>query len=155
MKLLVVAVGARMPRWVDDAFSEYAKRMPRTMPLELVEIRPEPRSGGRTPAQLAAAEAGRIERALPARCRRVALDERGRELATPAFAKWLDEQKREGGDLAFIIGGPDGLAAQVKTGALLMRLSALTLPHALARVVLAEQLYRASTILQGHPYHRG
>jgi 23S rRNA (pseudouridine1915-N3)-methyltransferase len=154
VKLLVVAVGVRMPRWVDDAFAEYAKRMPRTLPLELIEIRPEPRSGGRTPAQLVAAEAARIERALPARSRRVALDERGRELTTAGLAKWLEEQKREGGDVAFLIGGPDGLAAEAKAGALAMRLSALTLPHGLARVVLAEQLYRASTILQGHPYHR-
>jgi len=150
----VVAVGARMPRWVDEGFTEYARRMPRTLPLELVEIRPEPRSGGRNAAQLLAAEAGRIERALPARCRRIALDERGREFTTSAFAQWLDGQKREAGDLAFMVGGADGLAPELKAGAVLMRLSALTLPHGLARVVLAEQLYRASTVLQGHPYHR-
>jgi 23S rRNA (pseudouridine1915-N3)-methyltransferase len=155
VRLLVAAVGARMPRWIDEGFAEYAKRMPRTLPLELVEIRPEPRSAGKTPAQLLAAERGRIERSLPAGCRRVALDERGRELATPAFARWLDERRRDGDDLAFIIGGADGLAPELKAGAaLVLRLSALTLPHGLARVVLAEQLYRASTILQGHPYHR-
>jgi 23S rRNA (pseudouridine1915-N3)-methyltransferase len=154
VRLLVVAVGARMPRWVDEGFAEYAKRMPRTLPLELVAIRPEPRSTGRTAAQLLAAEAARIERALPARCRRVALDERGREFTTPAFARWLDQQRRDGDDVAFIIGGADGLSAEAKTGALQLRLSALTLPHGLARVVLAEQLYRASSLLAGHPYHR-
>jgi 23S rRNA (pseudouridine1915-N3)-methyltransferase len=154
VRLIVVAVGARMPRWVDEGFEEYARRMPRTLPLELVEVRPEPRAGGRTGAQLLAAEAGRIERALPARCRRVALDERGREFTTAAFARWLDAQKREGGDLAFMVGGADGLAETLKTGATLLRLSALTLPHGLARVVLAEQLYRATTILRGEPYHR-
>jgi 23S rRNA (pseudouridine1915-N3)-methyltransferase len=154
VRLLVVAVGARMPRWVDEGFAEYAKRMPRTLPLELVAIRPEPRSTGRTAAQLLAAEAARIERALPARCRRVALDERGREFTTPAFARWLDQQRRDGDDVAFIIGGADGLAAEMKTGALQLRLSALTLPHGLARVVLAEQIYRASSLLAGHPYHR-
>ncbi len=154
MRLVVVAVGARMPRWVDEGFAEYAKRMPRTLPLELVEVRPEPRTSGRTAAQLLAAEAARIVRALPARCARVALDERGREFTTAAFAGWLQERRRDGDDLAFILGGPDGLAADIKKGATLMRLSSLTLPHGLARVVLAEQLYRASSLLAGHPYHR-
>jgi 23S rRNA (pseudouridine1915-N3)-methyltransferase len=150
---MVVAVGARMPRWVDDGFTEYAKRMPRTLPLALTGIRPEPRSSGRPTAQVLAAEAQRIGRALPARCRRVALDERGREFTTAQFARWLDEQRRDGDDLAFIIGGADGLAPELKSGVLL-RLSAFTLPHGLARVVLAEQLYRASSLLAGHPYHR-
>ena len=154
MKLLAVAVGTRMPRWVDEAFAEYARRMPRTLALELVEVRPEPRSAGRTPAQLLAAEAGRIARALPARARRIVLDERGREYTTAEFARWLEERRGEGDDLAFLIGGPDGLAAEIKSGAASMRLSSLTLPHGLARVVLAEQLYRAASLLAGHPYHR-
>ena len=155
MKLIVVAVGTRMPRWVDEAFAEYAKRMPRTLPLELVPVRPEPRAHAKTAAQMLAAEGERIERAVPARCRRVALDERGREFSTPALAAWLEERRRDGDDLAFLIGGPDGLAPEVKSkAALVLRLSALTLPHGLARVLLAEQLYRASAILQGHPYHR-
>jgi 23S rRNA (pseudouridine1915-N3)-methyltransferase len=154
VKLVVVAVGARMPRWVDDGFAEYAKRLPRTLALELTEIRPEPRSSGRTTAQVLAAEAQRIGRALPARCRRVALDERGREFTTPEFARWLDAQRHDGDDLAFVIGGADGLAPVLKDGAVLLRLSAFTLPHGLARVVLAEQLYRASSLLAGHPYHR-
>lgn len=154
MRLVVVAVGARMPRWVDEGFAEYAKRMPRALALELVEVRPEPRTPGRTAAQLLAAEGARISRALPARCARVALDERGREFTTADFARWLDGRRAEGDDLAFIVGGADGLAAELKSSATLIRLSALTLPHGLARVVLAEQLYRASSLLAGHPYHR-
>jgi 23S rRNA (pseudouridine1915-N3)-methyltransferase len=151
---MVVAVGARMPRWVDEGFAQYAKRMPRALALELTEVRPESRASGRTTAQLLAAEAGRITRALPARCRRVALDERGREFTTSDFARWLDLQRQDGDDLAFLIGGADGLATELKTDTLQMRLSAFTLPHGLARVVLAEQLYRASALLAGHPYHR-
>jgi 23S rRNA (pseudouridine1915-N3)-methyltransferase len=154
VRLRVVAVGARMPRWVDEGFGEYAKRMPRTLPLDLVEIRPEPRSAGRTTAQLLAAEAARIARALPGRARRVALDERGREYTTAEFARWLDERRGEGDDIAFMIGGADGLDPALKTEAALLRLSAFTLPHGLARVVLAEQLYRAASLLAGHPYHR-
>jgi 23S rRNA (pseudouridine1915-N3)-methyltransferase len=144
-----------MPRWVDEAFEDYAKRMPRGLRIELVEIRPAPRGEGKTTEQLLQTEAARIERALPRGARRVALDERGRELGTPAFAKWLEALGLEGRDPAFVIGGADGLSPQVKRGAeLLLRLSAMTLPHGLARVLLAEQLYRAATILGGHPYHR-
>jgi 23S rRNA (pseudouridine1915-N3)-methyltransferase len=155
MKLWVVAVGVRMPRWVDEAFDEYAKRMPRDLRVELVEVRPEPRSQGKPTARLLEAEAARIERALPRGCSRVALDERGREFGTTEFAHWLDARRREGDDVAFLIGGADGLAPVLKGGAQLLRLSAMTLPHGLARVLLAEQLYRASSILHNHPYHRG
>ena len=155
MKLLTVAVGTRMPRWVEEGFVEYAKRMPRTLPLELIEVRPEPRGEGRPVAQMLDAEAGRIERAVPDGCLRVALDERGRELTSKALAHWLQEQQRNATDVAFLIGGADGLAPTVKDKAsMLLRLSAFTLPHGLARLVLAEQLYRASSILEGHPYHR-
>jgi 23S rRNA (pseudouridine1915-N3)-methyltransferase len=156
MKLLVVAVGARMPGWIDEAFNEYAKRMPRALKTELVEIRPEPRSGGRTPQQLMAAEAARIERALPRGAFRVALDERGSEMTTRELARWLDARRLVGSDLAFLIGGADGLAEETKRGAqATLRLSALTLPHGIARVLLAEQLYRVASILENHPYHRG
>ena len=155
MKLLVAAVGVRMPGWVDEAFAEYAKRMPREMKIELAEIRPEPRGGGKTAAQLLAAEAARIERSLPRGAFRVALDERGRELGTRELAHWLEARKQDGRDLAFLVGGPDGLAPELKQGAgLVLRLSAMTLPHGLARVLLAEQLYRALSIIAGHPYHR-
>jgi len=155
MKLWVVAVGVRMPRWVNEAFDEYAKRMPRSLKIELVEVRPEPRSGGKPVAKLLEAEAVRLSRALPRDASRVALDERGRELGTVGFARWLDAQRRDGRDTAFLIGGADGLAPSAKSGAqLLLSLSAMTLPHGLARVLLAEQLYRASSILHNHPYHR-
>ena len=155
MKLWVVAVGVRMPRWVNEAFGEYAKRMPRALRIELVEVRPEPRTGGKPVAKLLEAEAGRIDRMLPRGCSRVALDERGRELSTAGFARWLDAQRRDARDTAFLIGGADGLAPAAKSGAqLLLSLSSMTLPHGLARVLLAEQLYRASSILHNHPYHR-
>ena len=155
MKLWVVAVGVRMPRWVNEAFDEYAKRMPRDLRIELVEVRPEPRSEGKPTAKLLEAEAHRIARALPHDVSLVALDERGRELNTADFARWLDAQRSDGRDTAFIIGGADGLAPAAKSGAQLqLSLSAMTLPHGLARVLLAEQLYRASSILHNHPYHR-
>jgi len=156
MKLWVVAVGVRMPRWINEAFDEYAKRMPRSLKIELVEVPPEPCSGGKPVAKLLEAEAVRLSRALPRDVSRVALDERGHELGTVGFARWLDAQRRDGRDTAFLIGGADGLAPAAKSGAqLLLSLSAMTLPHGLARVMLAEQLYRASSILHNHPYHRG
>ena len=155
MKLLVVAVGLKMPRWVDEAFAEYAKRMPRTTKLELVAVRPEPRVEGRTVEQMLGLEAARIAAAVPDRARTVALDERGREFTSAALARWLERRLQEGTDIAFLIGGPDGLAPRLKDKAeTLMRLSAMTLPHGLARVLLAEQIYRAMSILRNHPYHR-
>jgi 23S rRNA (pseudouridine1915-N3)-methyltransferase len=155
MKLLVVAVGSRMPGWVDAAFADYARRMPRRARMELVEIRPEPRRPTGSMAQALAAEARRIRAALPARCRCVALDERGRTLTTAELARNMESWLAGGEDLAFLIGGPDGLAPELKrSAALTMRLSSFTLPHGLARVVLGEQLYRALSILDHHPYHR-
>ncbi len=155
MKLWVVAVGSRMPGWVDEAFHDYARRMPRDLRMELIEVRPEPRSGGKTTAQLLDAEGRRLERSVPRGASRVALDERGRELDTAGFARWLAARREEGRDTAFLLGGADGLAPTAKSGAeLVLRLSAMTLPHGLARVLLAEQLYRASSILHNHPYHR-
>ena len=100
-------------------------------------------------------EARRIEAALPTKCERVALDERGREFSTRELATWLERQIESSADVAFLIGGPDGLAGRLKASTRTqMRLSAMTLPHGLVRVLLAEQLYRASSILQNHPYHR-
>lgn len=155
MKLLAVAVGTRLPAWADAAFAEFAQRMPRELPLELKEIRAEPRSGGKPVEALLAAEAGRIRAALPARCRLVALDERGADLATPQLAARLRQWMETGDDVALVIGGPDGLAPDLKSAAAeTLRLSSLTLPHALARVVLAEALYRAASVLKNHPYHR-
>jgi 23S rRNA (pseudouridine1915-N3)-methyltransferase len=156
MKLLVVAVGARMPGWIDEAFDEYAKRMPRGLKTELVEIRPEPRASGKSAERLMAAEAARLSRAVPRGAFVVALDERVREMTTSDLARWLDARRQDGRDVAFLIGGADGLADATKRGAeATLRLSAMTLPHGLARVLLAEQLYRAASILENHPYHRG
>lgn len=155
MRLLVVAVGTRMPDWVAGRFAEYARRMPRATPLVLSEIKPEPRGAGRSAAQLCEAEATRIEAVLPTGCRRVMLDERGADVSTAALAQRLAAWRAEGRDVALVIGGPDGLAARLRASAdETLRLSSLTLPHALARVVLAEALYRAASVLANHPYHR-
>jgi 23S rRNA (pseudouridine1915-N3)-methyltransferase len=155
MKLALVAVGTRMPSWVDEGYREYAKRMPPSSALELIEIKPEARTSGKTAAQMLAAEAGRIRAALPKGARVIALDERGKELSTAGLALQLEAWMREGGPVAFLIGGADGLdAALKKSAAMQLRLSGLTLPHGLARVLLAEQLYRAASIIGGHPYHR-
>lgn len=155
MKLAVVAVGTRMPPWVDAGFAEYAKRMPRELPLELVEVKPEPRTGGKPVPVMMAAEAERLRAALPSRCRRVVLDEHGRDLTTRGLCERLTAWTAEGDDVAFVIGGPDGLDPRFKNEAAeTMRLSSLTLPHGMARVMLAEALYRAVSLLKGHPYHR-
>ena len=154
MKLLVCAVGTRMPAWVDAAFEEFAKRMPRELPLLFTEVRPEPRSGKPVDALLAAEES-RIRAALPQRARIIALDERGDEATTRDLAARLERWQTEGDDVAFLIGGPDGLAPGLKRDAReSLRLSSLTLPHALARVLLAEAIYRAWSLTRNHPYHR-
>ena len=155
MRLLVAAVGERMPRWVDEGFAEYAQRFARRSRLELIETRPERRGASRTVAQCLAAEAKRIASRLPPGALRVALDERGRDVTTPELAKLLAGWLASGRDVAFLVGGPDGLDPALKRSAAVeLRLSSLTLPHALVRVLLAEQLYRALTILDNHPYHR-
>ena len=155
LKFVVIAVGTRMPSWVTDACREYAKRMPPGTALELVEVKAEPRSSGKTAAQMLAAEAARIQAALPKGGRVVALDERGKDLSTCGLAVQIEAWQQEGGPVAILIGGADGLdAALKKTCALQLRLSSLTLPHGLARVLVSEQIYRALSIIGGHPYHR-
>lgn len=155
MRLLLVAVGTRMPAWVEAGFDEFARRMPRELPLQLVEVKAEPRTTGKTVEAMTAAEAARIEAALPPRCRRVILDERGADLTTLALARKLEAWQAEGGDVALIVGGPDGLSPEIKASAHeRIRLSSLTLPHALVRPLLAEALYRAWSVLRNHPYHR-
>ncbi|MDP2399798.1 MAG: 23S rRNA (pseudouridine(1915)-N(3))-methyltransferase RlmH [Burkholderiales bacterium] len=156
MKLHILAVGQRMPAWIDEGFIEYAKRMPREMPLALKELKPAQRSAsaGDLPRWLAT-EAERIEAALPESALRVVLDEKGRSFPTRGLAVNLEQWRREGRDVAFIIGGADGLADGIRKSAdLLWSLSPLTLPHGLVRVILAEQLYRAASLLTHHPYHR-
>jgi 23S rRNA (pseudouridine1915-N3)-methyltransferase len=134
-RLHIVAVARKLPRWAEAARDEYLKRMPRGFEVDLVQLKP--------------AAARRMRERLPRGARLVALDERGEDLTSARFASLLAEPT------VFVIGGPDGLdPALKKDAALLLRLSALTLPHALAQVLLCEQLYRAATLLTGHPYHR-
>lgn len=155
MRLYLLAVGTRMPAWVEEGFAEYRKRMPREARVELVEIRPEKREGGKTADQAMQAEAARINAALPKGCLRVALDERGKSFTSVQLAEQLGEWLASGRDVALVVGGADGLAPEIKDGAdLLWSLSPLTLPHPLVRILLAEQLYRAMSILHNHPYHR-
>jgi len=155
MRLLIVSVGHKMPDWITAGFNEYAKRMPREAKIELLEIKPAPRSTGKTTAQIMEAEAQRILAALPKSCLRIALDEHGTQQTTRQFAEQMQDWMRSGRDVAFIIGGADGLHESVKQAAQqLLALSALTLPHAVVRVLLAEQLYRAHSLTHHHPYHR-
>ncbi|MBL8491658.1 MAG: 23S rRNA (pseudouridine(1915)-N(3))-methyltransferase RlmH [Rhodocyclaceae bacterium] len=155
MKLLVIAVGTRMPGWVDEGWRDFSRRMPRELATELVEVKAEPRTGGKTLQALLAAEEARLRQALPTACRRVVLDERGRDLSTRALSERLEAWMADGRDVAFMIGGPDGLSERLKAdGDESIRLSSLTLPHALVRILLAEALYRSVSLLKGHPYHR-
>lgn len=155
MRLVIAAVGQRQPAWADAAYDDFAKRFPPEMRLELKAVKAEPRSGGKTPAQLMAAEAQRLEAACPKAARRVLLDERGTRLTTLQLAERMSAWRGEGRDVVFLIGGPDGLDPSLKAGAdETLRLSDLTLPHAFVRVLLAEALYRAWSLAIGHPYHR-
>jgi len=155
MKLTVIAVGLRMPAWVQDGWKDYARRLPSDCALDLREIKPEPRALGKTPAQMMQAEARRIENALPNGAIRIALDERGADLDTMALSRRLQDWRTRGRDVAFLIGGPDGLDEDLKKSSEeRLRLSSLTLPHPMVRIVLAEQLYRAWAIMTQHPYHR-
>lgn len=142
-----------MPAWVDSGFAEYAGRMPREARIELAALKPAPRGG--PVKRVLEAEGERISSALPADCVKVVLDERGAQVRTVDLARRIARWREMGRDVAFIVGGADGLADSVKKSAdFVWSLSLLTLPHGLARVVLAEQLYRAHSILHNHPYHR-
>lgn len=154
MKLLVVAVGQRVPDWAQVAWDDYAKRFPPESKLELKAVKTEPR-GSKTVPALLAAERERIASAIPKGARIVALDERGTSLTTVALAQRLAQWQLEHDVVALVIGGPDGLDPAFRQGAHeRIRLSDLTLPHAMVRVLLAEQLYRAWSIHTNHPYHR-
>ncbi len=155
MQLIIAAVGHKMPDWIDTGFQEYAKRMPPECRLLLKEIKPVERSSGRSPDSVMAEERKRIEAVLPKSGFIVALDERGTDLTTMQLSQQLTHWQQQGRDVTFIIGGADGLDAEFKKQAdLLVRLSSLTLPHGMVRVLLAEQLYRAWSITKNHPYHR-
>ena len=144
-----------MPGWVQEGFAEYAKRMPPELRIELVELKPEDRTSGKTTEKAKALEGERLLAALPEGAELIALDERGRAVTTLGLSVMLTAWMREGSHPAFAIGGADGLSDEVKRRATkLVSLSALTLPHAMVRVLLAEQLYRAWSILARHPYHR-
>lgn len=154
MKLSVLAVGHRQPGWVNEGCAEYLKRMPRELPASVTEIKPEPR-GSKTREQLLAAEKARIREALAAGSRIVVLDEKGDDLTTLKLAKRLETWMLDGRDVALLIGGADGLDEEFKQQADdKLRLSSLTLPHGMARLLLCEQLYRAVSVLKNHPYHR-
>ncbi len=153
MLLRIVAVGQRVPDWAQTAWDDYAKRFPPEIRIELKAVKTEPR-GSKTLETLYAAERARIEAAIPRGARIVALDERGETLSTPALARRLTLWQEQG-DVALLIGGPDGLDPALRQAAHeRVRLSDLTLPHAFARVLLVEQLYRAWSINAKHPYHR-
>lgn len=155
MQLLIVAVGHKMPAWIDAGFNEYTKRMPPECRIHLKEIKPVERAGGRTAEIVMAQERGKIEAAIPKGARLIALDEHGKDLTTMQLSQLLTQWQRDGRDVTFVIGGADGLDTRFKAGAdMLIRLSSLTLPHGMVRVLLAEQLYRAWSITQNHPYHR-
>ena len=154
MKLWLLAVGQRPPAWAETAYDDFAKRFPPELRLELKAVKAEPRSG-KTAAQLMAAEGQRIEAALPRGVRRVVLDEHGDRLTTRQLSERMAAWMRDGRDVALLVGGPDGLDPTLKdTADETMRLSDLTLPHAFVRVLLAEALYRAWTLMTNHPYHR-
>ena len=154
MKLSVLAVGHRQPAWVSEGCAEYLKRMPRELLASVTEIKPEPR-GSKTREQLLAAEKLRIREVLPAGSRIVVLDEKGDDLTTLKLARRLEAWMQDGRDVALLIGGADGLDDEFKQQADdRLRLSSLTLPHGMARLLLCEQLYRAVSVLKNHPYHR-
>jgi 23S rRNA (pseudouridine1915-N3)-methyltransferase len=155
MKLWLVAVGQRQPAWADAAYDDFAKRFAPECKLELKAVKAEPRTSGKPVEALLAAEAERIDAAIPKGSRRVLLDEKGERRTSAQLAERLRFWLGDGRDVALVIGGPDGLDARLKAGVdETLRLSDLTLPHALARVLAAEALYRAWSLLNGHPYHR-
>jgi 23S rRNA (pseudouridine1915-N3)-methyltransferase len=154
-RVRIVAVGSRMPKWVQEPYEDYVTRLSAGLKVTLTEIEPGSRTAGRVPAKAIETEGQRILAALRPDEYVVALDERGKEMTTRELAAWLAARLQDGSDLAFLIGGPDGFAPEVlQRSDFRWSLSRLTFPHALVRVVLAEQLYRAHGVLTNHPYHR-
>ena len=155
MQLVLIAVGSKQPQWVNEAYADYASRMPPEYPLILKEVKAESRTLGKSAEAMMAAEAERILSTLPAHARLVILDELGTRLTSVALSERLSSWAETNDPVALVIGGPDGLHPDLKAKAAeKIRLSDMTLPHGMARVLLAEQLYRAHSILKGHPYHR-
>ncbi len=154
MKLRIVSVGHKMPSWVETACAEYIKRMPREASVEIIEIKPEKRAAGNSTDNIQLIEAKRILDVI-GKDYLIALDERGQEVTTLQLAEKFKDWQSSGKDVALVIGGADGLHASVKQKAdWLWGLSKLTLPHAMVRIMLAEQLYRAHSVITNHPYHR-
>ena len=155
MRIRLIAVGQRLQPWVESGCEEYVKRLPREWNFELVALKAATRAEGTPPAAAMRAEARTITGAIAAEWRRVMLDERGQQMTTAQFAERLARWQRDGRDVALIMGGADGLDPELKqTADETLALSQLTLPHGLARLLLVEQLYRAASVLRGHPYHR-
>jgi 23S rRNA (pseudouridine1915-N3)-methyltransferase len=155
MRILLVAVGEKPPAWVKEGFAEYAKRLPKPFAPELVELPLGHRGKGADPARAIAAEGERVLAALPKNAYLIALDERGRTWTSVELAREFAQWQLEGRDIVFVIGGPDGHAPAVVARAnQKWSFGPLTLPHMLVRLVWVEQIYRAWTIQQGHPYHR-
>ncbi len=154
MKITVVAVGLRQPAWADTAIDDYLGRFPKDWNVTVKAVKPELRAGQST-SKIMQLEAERIRAAIPEHSLVVAMDEHGKDLTTMDFSKKIRQWRDSGESVAFIIGGADGLDPEIKAKAhMLMRLSSMTLPHAMARVLLVEQIYRAFSILTNHPYHR-
>jgi len=154
LKLRIISVGHKMPSWVETACAEYTKRMPREASVEIIDIKPEKRAAGNSTENIQLIEAKRILDAI-GKDYCIALDERGQEVTTMQLADKFKDWQFSGRDVALIIGGADGLHISVKQKAdWLWGLSKLTLPHAMVRVLLAEQLYRAHSVISNHPYHR-
>lgn len=155
MRLRLLAAGTRLPRWVDEAYRDYADRLSHDAPLDLSEIELGRRGKGAAVEQAIRDEGRRMLAAIHGGDYVVALDVGGRSYTTEALAQWLERRQADGRDIVFLIGGPDGLAPECRERANeRLSLSALTLPHGLARVVLAEQIYRVVSLQKGHPYHR-
>jgi 23S rRNA (pseudouridine1915-N3)-methyltransferase len=155
VRLLLASVGQKPPVWAETAYEDFAKRFPPGLRLELKAVKAESRTSGKTAAQMMAAEAQRLEAAIPKGARRVVLDERGSRLTTVQLAERLRFWLGDGRDVVLLVGGPDGLDPALKASAdETLRLSDLTLPHAFVRVLLAEALYRAWSVTVNHPYHR-
>ena len=154
MKLTVVALGHKMPAWMQAGFEEYTKRMPSEARIELIELKPEVRAS-KVMAKILEQEAIRVGVAVPRQAERIVLDERGTPLTTAMLAAWMKVWMAEGISPCFIIGSADGLAPEIKRSAKRsVALSGCTLPHGMVRVMLAEQLYRAWSLMHNHPYHR-
>ena len=155
MKARLIATGERAPAWVAQGFSEYQKRLSHWLPLELVEIEPGLRGKGRDAQRAIDDEGRRVLAAIPKNSHVVALEVTGKQHSSEQLAQRMEHWRGQGRDLAFLIGGPEGHASEVLAGANeTWSLGPLTLPHMLARLLVAEQLYRAAAMLANHPYHR-